>query len=135
VVQKGKVKDDKMKNKNAYNKKVYLSSRKPPKDVEILKGENGALYYIANSNRRKPSTSIGKIVLPSGKTKYLYPKGEEPQTKYYYSEKGQIYEKKRRDSLKRKEYLKDYYKKNSEKINKRNLERYHIHKKKNEQNK
>jgi len=105
--------------------RIYLSSRKPPKDAEILEGKQGASYYISLPSRKKPSTSISKITLPSGKVKYIYPKGEEPQRKYYYSEKGQANEKKRRNSLKRKEYLKKYYQKHCDKIKERNSERYH----------
>ena len=105
--------------------RVYLSSRKPPKDAEILKGSLGASYYISLPSRKKPSTSISKVVLPSGKIKYIYPKGEKPQRKYYYSEKGQANEKKRRNSWKRKEYLKEYYQKHRDQIRERNSERYY----------
>jgi hypothetical protein len=112
------------KNKKS-RQRVYLSSRKPPKDAEILKGSLGAFYYISLPSRKKPSTSISKVVLPSGKIKYIYPKGGKPQTKYYYSEKGQANEKKRRNSWKRKEYLKEYHQKHRDKIRERNSERYH----------
>tara|TARA_Y100000310_G_scaffold305677_1_gene346102 strand:+ start:5721 stop:6125 length:405 start_codon:yes stop_codon:yes gene_type:complete len=111
-------------NNKKHCQRVYLSSRKPPKDAEIIKGPHGASYYIALPSRKKPVTSISKVILPSGKIKYIYPKGEEPQRKYYYSEKGQANEKKRRNSPKRKEYLKEYYQKNRDKIRKRNAERY-----------
>ena len=115
-----------MENSKPQTRRVYLSSRKPPKDAKVLKGEQGAYYYIANPTRKKPSTYISKVVLPSGKIKYIYSEGEKPQTKYARSEKGKANEKKRRDSFKRKEYLKAYYLKNCDEMKKRNLERYRL---------
>ena len=121
---KNKKKEILMENSKPQTRRVYLSSRKPPKDAEVLKGEQGASYYITNPTRKKPSTFVSKGVLPSGKIKYIYPKGEAPQAKYSRSEKGKANEKKRRNSPKRKEYLKDYYLKHSDIMKKRNLENY-----------
>jgi len=115
-----------MENRKLQTRRVYLSSRKPPKDAKVLKGEQGAYYYITNSTRKKPSTYISKVVLPSGKIKYIYSEGEKPQTKYARSEKGIANEKKRRNSPKRKEYLKAYYLKNCDEMKERNLERYQL---------
>jgi|TARA_Y100000310_G_scaffold54028_1_gene49552 hypothetical protein len=77
------------------NSRIYLASTKNlPKNIKVLEGERGGLYYIAPQ---------------SGKIKYIYPEGESPQKKYSLSEKGQVSEKRRRNSLKRKEYLREYY--------------------------
>ena len=113
-----------MENSKPQTRRVYLSSRKPPKDAKVLKGEQGASYYITDPTRRKPSTFLSKVVLPSGKIKYTYLKGETPQAKYSRSEKGIANEKKRRNSPKRKEYLKNYYLKHSDMMKERNSENY-----------
>ena len=57
-----------------------------------------------------------KITYPDGRIKYVYPKGQSPQNRYYYTEKGRRNEIKKRYSEGRKQYLREYYKKNRIKI-------------------
>lgn len=69
-------------------------------------------------------TYIGKQLKLDGSVKYVYAKGKCPQDKYYRSEKGQANELKIRNSENRQQYLREYYKKNRDKMIKTAMRNY-----------